>query len=92
MLLTYTLTDMRKLLIALLATSLTACSGLPQPPCPGTRHYDIQVCRGEKAFRVPNFYGEAEQRYNKCLQCIDVDQNCYHTQPPKQCKANNWKY
>jgi hypothetical protein len=92
MLLTYTLTDMRKLLIALLATSLTACSGLPQPPCPGTRYYDIQVCRGEKAFRVPNFYGEAQQRHDKCLQCIDVDQNCYHMAPPKQCKINNWKY
>jgi hypothetical protein len=92
MLSTYTLTDMRKLLIGLLALNLTACGSLPQPLCPGTREYDIQVCRGEKSIRVPNFYGEAEQRRNKCLQCIDVDQNCYMMSPPKQCKANNWKY
>jgi hypothetical protein len=92
MLPTYTLTDMRKLLVALLTVNLTACGSLPQLPCPGTRDYDIQVCRGEKPIRVPNFYGMAQQRYDKCLQCIDVDQNCYHIQPPKQCKVNNWKY
>jgi hypothetical protein len=92
MLSTYTLTDMRKLLVGLLAINLTACGSLPQPLCPGTREYDIQVCRGEKSIRVPNFYGEAQQRYEKCLQCIDVDQNCYHINPPKQCKINNWKY
>jgi hypothetical protein len=83
---------MQKLLIGLLVINLTACGSLPQPLCPGTREYDIQYCRGEKPIRVPNFYGEAQQRYDKCLKCIDVDQNCYHIAPPRQCKANNWKY
>jgi hypothetical protein len=81
-----------KKLIFGLAWMLGACGALPPPLCPGTREYDVQVCRGEKTYRVPNFYGEAEQRRNKCLQCIDVDQNCYMMSPPKQCKANNWKY
>jgi hypothetical protein len=92
MLLTYTLTDMRKLLIGLLVINLTACGSLPQPLCPGTREYDVQHCRGEKALRIPNFYGEAGQRKEKCMQCIDVDQNCYMMSVPRQCKANNWTY
>ena len=74
-----------------LAMLTAACVSLPQMPCPGTRSYDVQVCRGEKTYRVPNFYGEAEQRQNKCLQCVDIDQNCYMMAPPKQCKINNWK-
>ena len=81
----------RKFLPPLVATLLlAACGHIPQAPCPGTRSYDIQVCRGEKAIRVPNFYGEAQQRHDKCLQCIDVEQNCYHMSPPKQCKTNSW--
>jgi hypothetical protein len=80
-----------KKLIFGLAWMLGACGALPPPLCPGTREYDVQVCRGEKTYRVPNFYGEAEQRRNKCLQCIDVDQNCYMMAPPRQCKINNGK-
>ena len=80
-----------KTLVAGLALTLAACGSLAPPLCPGTREYDVQVCRGEKTFRVPNFYGEAEQRRNKCLQCIDVNQNCYMMAPPKQCKINKWK-
>jgi hypothetical protein len=92
MLLTHTLTYMRKLLVGLLAINLTACGSIPQLPCPGSRYYDVQYCRGEKDFRIPNFYGEAAQRQDKCLKCIDVDQNCFMQAPPKQCKINNWKY
>lgn len=76
---------MRKLLISLLVVQLTACGALPTPPCPGTRSYDIQVCRGEKPRRLDNFPMEAIQRANKCERCIDIDNNCYHGVPP-QCR------
>lgn len=71
-----------------LAMALNACALTP-PPCPGTRASDIQVCRGEKPLRIPNFYMEAIQRANKCEQCIDIETNCYHGLPP-QCRPK-WK-
>ena len=83
--------NMKSNVLLCIALAMTGCSSFPQVSCPGTSSYDIQVCRGEKAFRVPNFYGEAQQRHDKCLQCIDVDQNCYHMAPPKQCRINAWK-
>jgi hypothetical protein len=75
---------MRKLLIALLAAQLTACGSLPELPCPGTRSYDVQYCRGERP-RAPlgNFPFEAQQRARKCDQCIDIENNCYHGVPPE---------
>ena len=76
---------MRKLLIGLLAVQLTACGALPASPCPGTRSFEPQTCRGEKPRRLDNFYMEAIQRANKCEKCIDIDNNCYHGLPP-QCR------
>jgi hypothetical protein len=80
---------MRKLLIGVLALNLTACSFLSAlaepPPCPGSREGDIQFCRGEKIrFDKPYIYREAEQREEKCMQCIDININCYRG-TPRQC-------
>jgi hypothetical protein len=79
---------MRKLLIGVLALNLTACSVLSElsepPPCPGTRYYDVQICRGEKIRRdKPYIYRESAQRVEKCEQCIDMRPNCYHGIPPQ---------
>ena len=82
----HTLSHMRKLLISLLILDLTACGSIPQPLCPGTREYDVQYCRGEKPrMERPYIHGEAEQRENKCNQCIDIRPNCYRGIPP-QCR------
>jgi hypothetical protein len=78
-----------KKLIFVLALTLTACT-LPPPLCPGTREYDVQVCRGEKRLRIGNFPYEAQQRARKCEQCIDIEDNCYHGLPP-QCRPK-WKF
>lgn len=82
-------TSLRAILNFALIMALGACA-LEPPPCPGTRAYDIQVCRGEKPLRIPNFYMEAIQRSKKCEQCIDIEANCYHGLPP-QCRPK-WKF
>lgn len=83
---------MRSLIIAALVANLASCSSIEiKPPlCPGTREYDVQVCRGEKPRRLDNFPMEAIQRRNKCEQCIDIENNCYHGVPP-QCRKK-WRF
>jgi hypothetical protein len=51
---------MRYLALVLL---LSGCASNPllsyKPLCPGTRHYDPQICRGETWQQLPNFTNEA---------------------------------
>ena len=57
-----------KLARLVLVSCLAGCGSVGQfldnyqPLCPGTRHYDPQICRGEKFQRLPNFENEAKQR------------------------------
>ena len=83
---------MKKLLSLLLFVGLTGCAGveIKPPPCPGTRSYDVQLCRGEKIYSIPNPPYAALQAKAKCDACIDVDQNCVWGIPP-QCKPQ-WKW
>jgi len=69
---------------------LAACSGLPVPPCPGTRSYDIQLCRGEKPLFIPNPPYSALHRKAKCDACVDIDQNCVWG-VPKKCEPK-WQW
>lgn len=50
-----------KWFVLLILAVLSGCASY-QPLCPGTRHYDPQVCRGEKFQRLPNFENEAIKR------------------------------
>ena len=81
---------MRTLLLALSITTLVGCGSIQPPPCPGTRHYDVQLCRGERIYQIPNPPYMALQRAQKCEQCIDIEQNCYHG-IPKQCRPK-WQW
>jgi hypothetical protein len=83
---------MRSLMIAALVANLAGCSSIEiKPPlCPGTREYDVQVCRGEKHRVGTNFPMEALQRANKCEKCIEIEKNCYHGLPP-QCRTK-WRF
>lgn len=82
---------MRKLAAILLLT-LTGCSSIEiKPPlCPGTREYDVQLCRGEKMYQIPNPPYMALQRKAKCDACIDIHQNCVWG-IPQQCKPK-WQW
>jgi hypothetical protein len=79
---------MRIILIATALTLLAGCSNL-QPRCPGTRHYDPQVCRGETFQRLNNFPHEALQREQKCNACVDIANTCVWG-VPQQCEAK-WR-
>jgi len=84
---------MQKLAIfGFLTLALFGCSGVEfvAPPCPGTRHYDVQLCRGEKPVYLPNPPYAALQRKAKCDACIDIENNCYHGIPP-QCRPKPWR-
>lgn len=47
------------LIILLLTTSGCAFVKQTMMTCPGTRHYDPQLCRGESFQQLPNFEHEA---------------------------------
>lgn len=81
---------MRKLLLALTVVSLGGCLTFEAPPCPGTRHYDVQLCRGEKHYSIPNPPYAALQAHAKCEACIDIQQNCVWG-VPKQCRPK-WQW
>lgn len=81
---------MRTLLLSLAAVSLAGCLTMEPPPCPGTRSYDVQLCRGERIYQIPNPPYMALQRKAKCDACIDIQNNCYHG-IPKHCEPK-WKW
>lgn len=83
---------MRKLAALLLSLSITGCSSIQfkEPLCPGTRSYNVQLCRGEKPYIIPNPPGFAFQQEAKCNKCIDIDQNCVWG-VPQHCKPK-WKW
>ena len=82
----------KKLALIFIFLNLWSCSGIEfvAPPCPGTRHYDVQLCRGEKIYMIPNPPYAALQRAAKCDACIDIENNCYHGIPP-QCRPKPWR-
>ncbi|NDB85188.1 MAG: hypothetical protein EB127_21175 [Alphaproteobacteria bacterium] len=83
---------MPKLAALLLISTLAGCAivELKPPLCPGTRSYDVQLCRGEKPYMIPNPPYAAFQRKAKCEQCIDIDQNCVWG-IPQHCKPK-WPF
>lgn len=83
---------MKKLFILSVCLFLSGCTGIKfqEPLCPGTRHYDVQLCKGEKIYMIPNPPYAALQRKAKCDACIDIEQNCYHG-VPKQCQVKPWR-
>ena len=83
---------MRKLAAFLLISTLAGCASveLKPPPCPGTRSYDVQLCRGEKIYTIPNPPLGALQRKAKCDACIDIEQNCVWG-VPQQCRPK-WQW
>lgn len=81
---------MRLLLTALAASTLAGCLTIKPPLCPGTREYDVQLCRGEKMYQIPNPPYMALQRAAKCDACIDIEQNCVWG-VPKQCRPK-WQW
>lgn len=83
---------MKKFLLIFYVVGLTACSSIEikKPLCPGTREYDIQLCRGEKPLQIPNPPGFAFQQRDKCNKCIDIDQNCVWG-VPKHCEPKQWR-
>ena len=79
-----------RILVFALVPLLAACGGLSAPLCPGTRSYDIQLCRGEKPQFIPNAPYAALQRKAKCEVCVDIDQNCVWG-VPKKCEPK-WQW
>jgi len=74
---------MRSILLGLAVVSLAGCSTMEAPLCPGTRSYDVQLCRGEKPRFISNPPYSALHRKAKCDACIDIDDNCVWGVPPK---------
>jgi hypothetical protein len=83
---------MRKLVAYLFLLTLAGCGSVQiKPPlCPGTRDYDVQVCRGEKVYHIPNPPLAALQRKAKCEQCIDIKDNCVWG-VPQHCEPK-WRW
>ena len=67
--------------IAIFTTLIAGCGSIQPPLCPGTRSYDVQLCRGERIYQIPNPPYMALQRQSKCNACIDIQNNCYHGVP-----------
>lgn len=60
--------------LVILSIGLAGCTSMDKAldsylaniPCPGTRSYDPQICRGEKPARLPNFTNEAQDIMRRC--------------------------
>lgn len=53
--------SVRYIFATIIAFLLTGCAFISTtvPLCPGTRHYDPQICKGEYFQQIPNFENEA---------------------------------
>ena len=76
--------------IAIFTALIAGCGSIQPPLCPGTRSYDVQLCRGERIYQIPNPPYMALQRKAKCDACIDIETNCYHG-VPRHCQPK-WQW